>query len=316
MNTKVVVINGKKTNFDGSIDWNVLSDEVVVYDYSNDEEIIERIQGAGIVVCKENPLPKAMIDRFPDSVHLLCEAGTGYNNIDVVACRERGITVTNIPSYSPECVAQVAMMHILNLASSMRKQMNMLAAHDHRNFAEHLMVSHVELQNKTLGIIGHGTIGKQVVKLANAFGMKVIAYTRTPGENTDEVTYVSLEEVLTKSDFVSLHCPLTPVTHHIIGEKELAMMKPTAYLVNTARGPLIDEKALIEALKNNVIAGAALDVQEVEPLAADSPLIDMENVILTPHIGWQGKETRQRLVDMLADNIHSYIAGNPINVKN
>lgn len=316
MNTKVVVINGERINYDGSIDYSVLSNDVKVYNHSTPSEVIERIQGCGIVVSKEYSLPKDMIEQFPDSVHLICEAGTGYNNIDLEACKEKGIAVCNIPAYSTECVAQTAMMMILNLASSLRVQMNMLANKDHRNFTDHLFVNHVELLGKTLGIVGAGHIGLEVAKIANAFGMKVIAFTRTPKENTSFITYTSFEEVLKKSDFISLHCPLSESTYHMIGEKELAMMKKSAFLINTARGALIDEKACIHALQNGQIAGAGLDVQEVEPPIQDHPFYDMDNVILTPHIGWRGYETRKRLVDLLAKNIQCYIEGNPIHIVN
>lgn len=314
MNTKVVVINGEKINYDGSIDYKILSNEVVVYKDSTPKEVIERIKGAGIVISKEYPLKRDMIEQFDDSVKLLCEAGTGYNNIDLEACKERGITVCNIPAYSSECVAQTAMMMILNLASSMRIQMNMLHDKNHSNFTDRLQVNHFELMGKTLGLVGAGNIGSEVAKIAHAFGMKVIAYRRTPSANTDLITYCSFEEVITKSDFISLHCPLSESTYHLIGSKEIEMMKETAFIINTARGALIDEKALIEALQNKKIAGAGLDVQEIEPPTPDNPLYDMENVILTPHMGWRGKETRQRLVNILADNIKHYIGGTPINV--
>lgn len=311
---KVVVINGERINYDGSIDYHILSDEVVVYKDSTNEEVIERIKGCEVVVSKEYPLKRDMIERFDDSVKLLCEAGTGYNNIDLEACKEKGIMVCNIPAYSSECVAQTAMMMILNLASSMRVQMNMLHDKNHSNFTNRLQVNHFELMGKTIGLIGVGNIGSEVAKLANAFGMKVIAYRRTPSENTDMITYCSFEDVLKNSDFISLHCPLSDATYHMIGEKELAMMKESAFIINTARGALIDEKALIYALQNKAIAGAGLDVQEVEPPTDDNPLYDMENVILTPHMGWRGKETRKRLVDILADNIKHYIEAHPINV--
>ena len=314
MNTKLVLINGEKTNYDGTIDYNILTDDVTVYPDCSHEELLEHIQGAGIVVVKEYPLPYEVIKQFPDSVHLLCEAGTGYNNINLDACKEKNITVCNIPAYSSECVAQTAMMLILNCASSMRKQLNMLKEGDHSNFNDHLSVSHVELQGKTLGVIGAGHIGSEVTKIANAFGMKVICNTRTPRANTELVTYTDFETVVKNADFLTLHCPLTDKTFHLIGEKELEMMKPTAYLINTARGPLVDEEALIKALQNGQIAGAGLDVQEVEPTRDDNPLYDMDNVIITPHMGWKGLETRKRLIDLLAKNVQSYIAGNPINV--
>lgn len=316
MNTKTVVINGERINYDGSINYSILADEVIEYNDSTPEEVIERIQGAGIVVSKEYPLPKEMIDQFPDTVHLLCEAGTGFNNIDLAAAKARGITVTHVPSYSTERVAHTAMLMALNLASSMRKQIGMLKDNDHRNFTDRLLVPHVELNDKVMGIIGGGHIGMEVAKLAVAFGMKVLVYDLFPKEDTEQIKYAALEDVIKNSDFISLHCPLNKATYHLIGEKELAMMKNSAFVINTARGPLIDEKAIIHALENGIIAGAGLDVQEIEPPCPDNPLYTLENVILTPHMGWRGLETRKRLVDLLANNIKSYIAGNPINVVN
>ena len=154
------------------------------------------------------------------------------------------------------------------------------------------------------------------MRIAKALDMQILVYTRTPREDEEGISYVSLDEVLSKSDYLSLHCALTPATHHIIDEAALAKMKPTAYLINTARGPLIDQAALITALKNQRLAGAALDVQEVEPLPEDSPLYEMDNVIITPHIGWQGLETRQRMIDILRNDIEAFDAGTPINVVN
>ena len=172
----------------------------------------------------------------------------------------------------------------------------------------------MEVNGKTLGLIGAGSIGRAVMKIALALDMEVLVYSRTPRDYGPGVTCVSLEELLRRSDYVSLHCPLTAATRHLINRDALALMKPTAFLINTARGALVDEAALIDALRAGTIAGAGLDVQETEPPAADNPLYAMENVILTPHMGWKGLETRQRLVSLLAENIAAYLAGRPVNV--
>ncbi|MPM29768.1 Glycerate dehydrogenase [bioreactor metagenome] len=190
----------------------------------------------------------------------------------------------------------------------------MLAKKDRSNFTKYLQVSHVEVNEKTLGVIGAGNIGREVIKIAQALGMKILVYTRTPKANEENLKYVSLEQLLRQSDFVSLHCPLIPQTRHLINKETLAMMKPSAFLINTSRGALVNELELIEALKSNRLAGAGLDVQETEPPKQGNPLYDMENVILTPHMGWKGLETRQRLVSILADNIQSFACGHPINV--
>ena len=177
-----------------------------------------------------------------------------------------------------------------------------------------MQVDHVEINDKTLGVIGAGHIGREVIKVAQALGMKILAYNYPPMEDEPGIHFTTLEEVLSQSDYVTLHCPLNDQTRHIINRDTLALMKPGAFIVNTARGALIDETALIEALQEGRIAGAGLDVQETEPPAEDNPLYTMENVILTAHMGWRGLETRQRLVSLLAGNIKNYLEGNPINV--
>ena len=314
MNKKTVVLNAAKMNYDGNLDFSILSDDVTVYDDTTPEQVLERIQDAGVVVTKEMPVNGDLIRQFPDSVKIICEAGTGYNNIDLAAAREKGIIVCNVPSYSSERVAHTAIMMVLNLSSTMQTQMKMLAKGDHSNFTKHLQVPHVEVNGKTLGIIGAGNIGRAVIKIAKALDMNILVYTRTPREDADGIRYVDLETMLKNSDYVSLHCPLTPQTRHIINKETLAQMKPSAFLINTSRGALVDEPALIEALQNGVIAGAALDVQETEPPAEDNPLYTLDNVILTPHMGWKGLETRQRLVSILDGNIKAFFAGNPRNV--
>lgn len=314
MNRKTVVLNAAKMNFDGSLDFSVLSDEVIVFDETTPDQLLERIDGAAVIVTKEMPVSGELIDRFPDSVKLICEAGTGYNNLDLEAARRKDITVCNIPAYSSQRVAHTAIMMLLNLSSSMQKQLRMLALKNHDNFTKNLQVSHVEVNNKVLGIIGAGNIGREVIKIARALDMEILVYTRTPKQDSDGIRYVDLETLLKNSDYVSLHCPLTPQTKHLINRKTLELMKPTAFLINTSRGALINEAELIEALKEGVIAGAGLDVQEVEPPAFDSPLYDMDNVILTPHMGWKGLETRKRLLSILEGNVKAYFEGAPINV--
>ena len=314
MNDKCVVLNAKKMNFDGKLDFSILSSDVTVYDDTTEQQLSERIQGANIIVTKEMPVSAEMIQKFPESVKLICEAGTGYNNIDLEATRKKGITVCNIPSYSTERVAHTAIMMILNLSSAMQVQMKMLACGNHDNFTRNLQVPHVEVNGKTLGIIGAGHIGRKVIQIAQALDMNILVYTRTPREDEKGIRYVSLEELLKNSDYVSMHCPLTESTKHMINKETLSLMKPSAFIINTSRGALIDEAALIEALENGMIAGAGLDVQETEPPEETSPLYTMDHVLLTPHMGWKGLETRQRLVSILADNIKQFMEGNPINV--
>ena len=314
MSERVVVVNASKMNYDHALDFSVLSSDVQVYDDSTNEELIERIQGARVVVTKELPVGADLLSQFPDTVKLIVEAGTGYNNIDLNAAKERGITVCNIPAYSTERVAHTVIMMILNFASTMQKQIGMLAKGDRSNFTKYLQVSHTEVNGKTLGVVGAGHIGMEVIKVAKALGMNILIHTRTPKADGDGVRYVSLGELLENSDYITLHCPLNEQTKYMINKETIAKMKPSAVIVNTGRGPLINEADLCEALATKRIAGAGLDVQEVEPPAEDSPLYTLDNVIITPHMGWKGLETRQRLVGIIRDNVQAFFKGEPINV--
>ena len=314
MSERVVVVNASKMNYDHALDFSVLSSDVQVYDDSTNEELIERIQGARVVVTKELPVGADLLSQFPDTVKLIVEAGTGYNNIDLNAAKERGITVCNIPAYSTERVAHTVIMMILNFASTMQKQIGMLAKGDRSNFTKYLQVSHTEVNGKTLGVVGAGHIGMEVIKVAKALGMNVLVHTRTPKADGDGIRYVSLDELLENSDYITLHCPLNEQTKYMINKEAISKMKPSAVIVNTGRGPLINEADLCEALAAKRIAGAGLDVQEVEPPAEDSPLYTLDNVIITPHMGWKGLETRQRLVGIIRDNVQAFSKGEPINV--
>ena len=314
MSERVVVVNAGKMNYDHALDFSILSNDVQVYDNSTNEEFIERIQGARVVVTKELPVNAELLSQFPDTVKLIVEAGTGYNNIDLNAAKKRGITVCNIPAYSTERVAHTVIMMILNFASTMQKQIGMLAKGDRSNFTKYLQVSHTEVNGKTLGVVGAGHIGMEVIKVAKALGMNILIHTRTPKADGDGVRYVSLGELLENSDYITLHCPLNEQTKYMINKETIAKMKPSAVIVNTGRGPLINEVDLCEALATKRIAGAGLDVQEVEPPAEDSPLYTLDNVIITPHMGWKGLETRQRLVGIIRDNVQAFFKGEPINV--
>lgn len=314
MNERVVVVNASKMNYDHLLDFSCLSNDVQVYDDSTNEEVIERIQGAGVVVTKELPVRADLLSQFPDSVKLIVEAGTGYNNIDLDAARAKGITVCNIPAYSTERVAHTVIMMLLNFSSTMQQQIGMLAKGDHSNFTKYLQVSHTEVNGKTLGVVGAGHIGMEVIKVAKALGMNILIHTRTPKADGDGIRYVSLDELLENSDYITLHCPLNEQTKHMINKDTIAKMKSSAVIINTGRGPLINEADLCEALAAKRIGGAGLDVQEVEPPVEDSPLYTLDNVIITPHMGWKGLETRQRLVGIIRDNVQAFLKGEPINV--
>ncbi len=314
MSERVVVVNASKMNYDHALDFSILSNDVQVYDNSTNIELIERIQGARVLVTKEISVTAELLSQFPDTVKLIVEAGTGYNNIDLNAAKAKGITVCNIPAYSTERVAHTVIMMILNFASTMQQQIGMLAKGDRSNFTKHLQVSHTEVNGKTLGVVGAGHIGMEVIKVAKALGMNILVHTRTPKADGDGIRYVSLDELLENSDYITLHCPLNDQTKHLINKETIGKMKPNVVIVNTGRGALINEADLCEALAAKRIAGAGLDVQEVEPPAEDSPLYTLDNVIITPHMGWKGLETRQRLVGIIRDNIQAFLKGEPINV--
>lgn len=314
MNERVVVVNAGKMNYDHLLDFSILSNDVQVYDDSTNAELIERIQGATVVVTKELPVGAELLSQFPESVELIIEAGTGYNNIDLAAARAKGITVCNIPAYSTERVAHTVIMMILNFASTMQQQIGMLAKGDRSNFTKYLQVSHTEVNGKTLGVVGAGLIGMEVIKVAKALGMNILVHTRTPKADGDGIRYVSLDELLEHSDYITLHCPLNDQTKHMINKDTIAKMKSSAVIINTGRGALINEADLCEALVAKRIGGAGLDVQEVEPPVEDSPLYKLDNVIITPHMGWKGLETRQRLVGIICDNVQAFLKGEPINV--
>ena len=314
---KTVFLNVAKLDFDNKLDFSKIANltAITTHAASSDQEIVDRVNGQNIVITKELPVGGEAIAQFPASVKLICEAGTGYNNIDIKAAREKGITVCNVPGYSTEAVAQLAITFILSLSASLTKQHAMLQQKNYDNFTKHLLVPHFELQGKTLGIIGSGSIGQQVMKISRSLGMNILVYNRTPKTWSDpQITSVSLEELFSQSDFVSLHCPLTPDTRQLVSRARLALMKPSAFIINTSRGALINEPDLIEALQQGNLAGAALDVQDPEPPALTNPLFAMDNVILTPHIGWKPLEARQRLINLLAGNIEAYLQGKPVNV--
>ncbi len=312
-------VNSARLDFDNKLDFSPFSKLTLFtkYDESNNTEILERVKNQNIIITKEIPVGRDLISQFPSSVQLICEAGTGYNNIDIVAAREKNIAVCNVPSYSTDAVAQLVITFILNLSASLVQQQIMLQRKNFDNFTKSLQVTHFELENKTLGVIGAGAIGRQVIKIARTLGMNILVYTRTP-KQWDEVNIksVSLEELLQQSDFITIHCPLTAGTKHLINKERLRLVKPSAYIINTARGAIIKEVDLIAALQTGKIAGAALDVQDPEPPELNNPLFAMDNVILTPHIGWRRLESRQRLVKLTADNIEAFIQDRPINVVN
>lgn len=315
-----VFLNSGRLDYDQKLDFSRL--EALTELRCNDvdrvfdpDEMVKLVQGAEIVITKEMEVPKEAFERFPDSVKLLCEAGTGYNNLPIRAARERGVLVCNVPTYSTEAVAHMAVTYLMNFSVSMFQQQRMLWENDRANFTGPFTLPLMELGDKTIGLVGGaGMIGSKVADIALVLGMNVIISSRA-GKLPDthrlsghpKVTVVKdLEPLLQQSDFVSIHCPLNDETRGSFGRAQISQMKPSAFLINTSRGAICNEPELIECLKENMIAGAGLDVTTTEPPSMDSPLWDLPNVFLSPHTGWRRIETRQRLVDMTADSIEAY----------
>ena len=324
---RCVMLNAARLDYDGRINFDRMSAvaDVTRHEVSDPSEVVSRVAGHEVVMNKEMPLPGELIRAFPPSVKLICEAGTGYNNIDLVAAREKNISVCNVPTYATEAMAHMSLTLVMALACSLWPQAQALQAGDRTYMQQcHLgALPHFELSGKTFGLIGGlGTIGLRVASMSLALGMRVVASdlpTTPTGMRADGIEVVSFDDLLERSDFVSVHCPLNAHTKGLVDARALARMKPSAYIVNTARGSIIDQPALVEALRERRIAGAALDVfgegsAPPPPLPADSPLFALDNVILTPHIGWQRLEARQRVVDMCADNIGAFARGEAPNI--
>ena len=270
-----------------------------------------------IVITKEMQVPATCVEQYPDCVKLLCEAGTGYNNIPLPAARAKGLVVCNIPTYSTEAVAHMAITYIMNLSINMFEQQAMLQRDDRSNFTGPFTLPLQEINNKTLGLVGgSGKIGSKVADIALALGMNIIISSRQGNlpdghhlqnhPNVKVVSTANVNDLLNQSDYVSLHTPLNDETRGTFGRAQIQQMKSTAYLINTSRGGVCNENELIQCLKEKIIAGAGLDVTTTEPPSMDSELWTLDNVWLSPHIGWRRIETRQRLVDMTYDNILAY----------
>lgn len=316
---KIVVLDGFTTNpGDLSWDWLYRLGEVTVYERTPFDKILERARGAEILITNKTPLNREILKRLP-ALKYVALLSTGYNIIDGAAAKERGILVSNIPEYSTGAVAQMVfafLLHFYNQISLHNKAVHDGAWENSRDFC-FWNAPLTELGGKTIGIVGYGKIGRQVAKIALAFDMKVLAYSRSAvvGSIADHgVRIASLEELLAQSDIVTLHCPLTQETRGLINRKALMTMKETALLINTSRGPVVDEEALAGALNEGRLAGAFLDVLAKEPPDADNLLLHAKNCVITPHIAWAGLETRQRLFKIAEKNIISYLEGAPQNL--
>ena len=304
----------------GDLSWEKLEaiGDCTFYERTPVEKVGERIRDADVALTNKVPFRRELVAEQKRLKYIGVTA-TGYNIVDTEAAREHGIVVTNVPTYGTMSVAQMVMAHVLNLtqrvgdhAAAVRE--GRWAASKDWCFWEHPLL---ELSEMTLGIVGYGRIGKATAGLARAFGMKVIAHNRSAIEASgDEVRQVDLETLFRESDVVSLHCPLTPETDQLVNWERLSLMKPTAFLINTSRGALVDEAALAEALNNGILAGAGLDVLGAEPPREDNPLFGAKNCYITPHIAWATRQARQRLLDQAVENVAAFLAGREENVVN
>ncbi len=285
------------------------------FDHVSSSDVQHCLEDAEIAVSNKVLLDRDVIDNSKH-LKLICVAATGFNNVDIDAARQRGIKVCNVRAYATPSVAQ----HVFSLILCLNRKLISYkqAVNDGRwsnsDFFCYFGDPISELEAKVIGIIGYGELGKRVAKIAECFGMKVLIAKRDQADRRGG--RVDLTTLLSTSDVVSLHCPLTESNHHMIGADELKVMKPEAILINTARGGLVDEAALLDALKNRKIAAAGLDVLEQEPPSLDHPLINYlgDNLIVTPHVAWSSRESRQRLVNEIAMNIQAYVAGQPRNI--
>lgn len=316
---RIVVLDGFTLN-PGDLSWEGLErlGDCRIYHRSVPEDVMKRARDAEIVITNKIVLSAEMIEQLPELRYIGVTA-TGYNIVDVEAACRRGIPVTNVPTYGTDSVAQMVFAHLLNLTQNV--------AHHAQTVRDGRWCSSedfcywdtplIELAGLTMGIIGFGRIGRATAKLANAFGMKVIAYdVAAPAGMPEGCEMVKLADVFRRADVVSLHCPLTPETENLVNEQNLAMMKKTAFLINTSRGPLVDEQALADALNSSRIAGAGLDVLAVEPPLEHNPLLKAENCHITPHIAWATRAARSRLLDAAVENVAAFIEGKPQNVVN
>lgn len=313
---KIVVLDGYAMN-PGDLSWEELKTmgDCTIYERTLPGEVMERAKGAEVLLTNKTALRAEHIGALPDLKYIGVLA-TGYNVVDVEAAKRRGIIVTNIPAYSTQSVAQMVFAHILNITNRVEHYAEEVRKGEwtrSRDFS-YWNTPLVELDGLKIGIIGLGHTGQATARIAQSFGMEVWAFTSKPQNELPEgIRSESLDEIFKECDIVSLHCPLTPETRNLVNAGRLAMMKPTAILINTGRGPLVDEQALADALDNKVIAAAGLDVLSSEPPKAGNPLLTARNCFITPHIAWATHAARKRLMAIAVDNLKGYVSGKVIN---
>jgi glycerate dehydrogenase len=316
---KIVVLDGYTLN-PGDLDWSGLEKlgRCEIHDRTPDDQIVARAAGAEIVLTNKIALTRAMLESLPE-LRYIGVLATGYNIVDVAAAAERKIPVTNVPAYGTRSVAQMVFALILELTQRTGHHAQTVREGRWSRSPDFCYWDYplIELDGLNLGIVGYGRIGRAVAELGRAFGMNVLAITRTPSTPGQDLTsFVDLETLLRESDVASLHCPLTSDTRNIVNAERLALMKPSAFLINTSRGPLIDEPALAQALNSGRIAGAGLDVLSEEPPPAHHPLFQAKNCFITPHIAWATRAARARLLNTAVANVEAFLKGAPQNVVN
>lgn len=316
---KITILDGYAAN-PGDLSWDGFKQlgECTIYDRTSSDQVIERCKDADAVLTNKVVLDKNIIDSLPQLKYIGVLA-TGYNVIDIQAATEHNIVVTNIPSYSTESVAQLVFAHILNITQAVAHHSDEVHKGRWTNNADFCFwdTKLSELKGKKIGIVGLGHIGKAVARIAIAFGMEVFASTSKVNlQLIPEIHKLELDELFKECDFITLHSPLAEDTYHLVNAERLALMKPTAVLINTSRGPLVDEQALADALNNQKIYAAGVDVLSTEPPKADNPLLTARNCFITPHIAWATEEARTRLNDIAVDNLKGFVEGKVINSVN
>ena len=316
---KIAVMDGRGVN-PGDLSWKPFEElgELSVYDRTpleDMDELLRRTEGAEVLLINKTPLDRALLTRLAPTLRYVGVLATGYNVVDVQAAKELGITVTNIPSYGTAAVAQYTMALLLELCHRIGDHNRSVQAGDWAACPDfcYWLTPQTELAGKTFGIVGYGRIGKAVAKLASAFGLRVLAYTRS-GKGDEFAQAVTLDTLLKESDIISLHCPLFEETRNLIDRENIAKMKDGVMILNTARGPVVNENDLAEALKAGKVRGAAVDVLCQEPARKDNPLIGLENCIVTPHMAWAPLESRQRLLNVAVENLKAWMKGEAQNV--
>ena len=318
---RIVVLDGHTLN-PGDLSWQGFErlGETTVHERTqpDEEEIIKRLQGAKVAITNKTPLSRQVIEGCKELEYIGVIA-TGYNVVDTQAAREAGIPVTNIPSYGTDAVAQFAMALLLSICHRVESHSQSVMRGDWADCPDFCYWNYplIELAGKTMGIIGFGRIGQAAGRMAKAFGMSVLAVDDYPNDSGREIgQYVDLDTLLMQSDVISLHCPLTSATEGLVSKDSIAKMKDGVIIINTSRGPLINEQELAHALNSGKVYAAGLDVVRSEPIRPDNPLLGAKNCLITPHIAWGPKESRSRLMDIAVSNLGAFLDGKPQNVVN